>query len=611
MNRRTPGGGVGSGSDLRSRIGANKTRGPSHGKQGEIWTEVRSRKVSKKEKLRTLREARLRNATTFFVSNLPAGCSSIRLWRAFEPFENLEDAFVPQKRDGAGNSFGFIRFSGVSDVSKWVSDLKEVDVDGARLGINVAKYSRDGRDSKAPICPGNQYSKGEIHRVHSSGAQWESSAGTRGMRGSFKDALVGKTTVRLSDITVDLPPLVTKAKSVWSRRSLVGEVMDLEKLNSIKALLVRDSMRGAEVRYIGGLKLLLTFENLELADEFRRMKFDVWSQWFSRVYVWEGDPGVFERLAWIEIKGIPACLWDNHVFNRIGERFGRLVKKSEASVNDGNLSLEKLVILCIIKVWVHESEENWTPTFLDNVDKEEEDIDVPFPVAGILTREEGEEKSQNTKSCMGKMHESGVHGKGGKDADIETSPPRLDDLAPEVGPTADNLMSWGELSNGQVVYAFGAQEKSDKDGPVENVLRKKRNSGSSMAQRIRVPRVPDLNVSADDPFNLDKTISAFGAKRNAKRKRRSPDRLNSFSKSEGDPVKKLKEGGLEEVSPELSTESGDANGRSSSPPFVDVEVEKEVQETMAVGKRVGIEMDGFENHLCKLVQGELELNRNS
>ncbi|KAI3800097.1 hypothetical protein L1987_35405 [Smallanthus sonchifolius] len=313
------------------------------------------------------------------------------------------------------------------------------------------------------------------------------------------------------------------------------------------------------------------------------------------------------KLAWIEIKGIPACLWDNHVFNRIGERFGRLVKKSEASMNDGNLFLEKLVILvshgnkileeicvrwnkCIIKVWVHEFEENWTPTFLDNVDKEEEDIDVPFSVAGMMTGE-GEEKSQNTKSCMGKMHESGVHGKGGKDADIETSPPRLDDPALEVGPTADNLMSRGELSNGPVVYAFGAQEKSDKDGPVENVLRKKRNSGSSTAQRIRVPRVPDLNVYADDLFNLDKIISAFGAKRNAKRKRRSPDRLNSFSKSEGDPVKKLKEGGLEEVSPELSTESGDANGRSSSPPFVDVEVENEVKETMAVGiKAFGVKL---------------------
>ncbi|KAI3825459.1 hypothetical protein L1987_06948 [Smallanthus sonchifolius] len=172
-------------------------------------------------------------------------------------------------------------------------------------------------------------------------------------------------------------------------------------------------------------------------------------------------------------------------------------------------------------------------------------------------------------------------------------------------------MSRGKISTGPVVYAFGAQEKPDKVGPVENVLGKKRTSGSSTAQRIRVPRVPDLNVSTDDPFNLDKIINAFGAKRNAKRKRRSPDRFNSFSKSERDPVKKSKEGDLEEVSPELSAELGDANGRSSSPSFVDVEVEKEVQETMAVGKCVGIEMDGFENRLRKLVQGELELNRDS
>ncbi|MFS7914272.1 hypothetical protein Hanom_Chr02g00151441 [Helianthus anomalus] len=59
---------------------------------------------------------------------------------------------------------------------------------------------------------------------------------------------------------------------------------------------------------------------------------NVWEKWFTRLYVWDGIPPLFERVAWVKVLGVPVSLWDGHIVNRIGERCGRLLVKSEAEV---------------------------------------------------------------------------------------------------------------------------------------------------------------------------------------------------------------------------------------------------------------------------------------
>ncbi|KAI3773616.1 hypothetical protein L1987_48146 [Smallanthus sonchifolius] len=107
-----------------------------------------------------------------------------------------------------------------------------------------------------------------------------------------------------SDVSVLLPAMETKALKNWSGKSLIGEVFDLVHMDRLREELVDVKTLGAYVRYVGGLKVMMTFEDLVLADEFRRSQFDLWSRWFSRLYAWEGDPGEFERLAWIVVRGI-------------------------------------------------------------------------------------------------------------------------------------------------------------------------------------------------------------------------------------------------------------------------------------------------------------------
>ncbi|MFS7906149.1 hypothetical protein Hanom_Chr01g00055881 [Helianthus anomalus] len=48
------------------------------------------------------------------------------------------------KKDRAGNKFGFIKLSNVLDSAWWMEKLKEVRIDGAIIGINLARFNRDG-----------------------------------------------------------------------------------------------------------------------------------------------------------------------------------------------------------------------------------------------------------------------------------------------------------------------------------------------------------------------------------------------------------------------------------------------------------------------------------
>ncbi|MFS7888880.1 putative nucleotide-binding alpha-beta plait domain superfamily, RNA-binding domain superfamily [Helianthus anomalus] len=67
------------------------------------------------------------------------------VWKAFEHLENLEDIFVPLKKDRACNRFGFIKLSNVSDPLVWIEKIKDVRIEGAVIEVSLAKFDRFGK----------------------------------------------------------------------------------------------------------------------------------------------------------------------------------------------------------------------------------------------------------------------------------------------------------------------------------------------------------------------------------------------------------------------------------------------------------------------------------
>ncbi|MFS7920085.1 putative RNA recognition motif domain, nucleotide-binding alpha-beta plait domain superfamily [Helianthus anomalus] len=114
------------------------------GRGNEEWHQVWSKRSIREERRFQNKEDLLRKQTPFFLTNLPEQCTTERLWEAFAHLDNFRDAFVPYKKDGRGNGFGFVRFSDARNLEEHMGKLRDVRIDGAVIGVSVAKFRRDG-----------------------------------------------------------------------------------------------------------------------------------------------------------------------------------------------------------------------------------------------------------------------------------------------------------------------------------------------------------------------------------------------------------------------------------------------------------------------------------
>ncbi|KAJ0668807.1 hypothetical protein HanPI659440_Chr17g0693811 [Helianthus annuus] len=166
-------------------------------------------------------------------------------------------------------------------------------------------------------------------------------------------------------------------------RALVVRCKDLMILRKLNCILVENRITGASLSYLGGLSMLIKFDNEEMCTNFL-LDHALWEAWFSNLDVWNGQSFPFERLAWVRVQGVPMHLADNEVFNRIAELFGKIVNGSQVEVEDGNLSVSWIGLLVgegdrihdhntlrwknkLYRVWIEEEFSEWVPDSIGKV----------------------------------------------------------------------------------------------------------------------------------------------------------------------------------------------------------------------------------------------------
>lgn len=77
---------------------------------------------------------------------------------------------------------------------------------------------------------------------------------------------------------------------------------------------------------MGGRKVLLQSEDLDKISKFIEEEEVWWSKWFSRIKLWSPSNIADERLAWIRITGLPLQVWNQKMFERIGNKLGSFIK---------------------------------------------------------------------------------------------------------------------------------------------------------------------------------------------------------------------------------------------------------------------------------------------
>ncbi|GJU46842.1 RNA-directed DNA polymerase, eukaryota, reverse transcriptase zinc-binding domain protein [Tanacetum coccineum] len=82
-------------------------------------------------------------ATSFFVTNFPNTLDAKNLWKEFQPFGRIVDAFIANKRSKQGKRFGFVRFLGIHNEEVFAKSLSNVWIGSYHVFVSVAKFQRN------------------------------------------------------------------------------------------------------------------------------------------------------------------------------------------------------------------------------------------------------------------------------------------------------------------------------------------------------------------------------------------------------------------------------------------------------------------------------------
>ncbi|KAM0002786.1 putative RNA recognition motif domain, nucleotide-binding alpha-beta plait domain superfamily [Helianthus debilis subsp. tardiflorus] len=242
----------------------------------------------------------------FFVSNIPDGCRPWDLSNAFRGYGDIAGAFIAKKKkDKEGRKFGFVSFKGVLDAAGLEASMVNMKLGGNKLLVNVAKFAKENGGSVIKNVGGSIRPEGYNNRKVPVAESLQKKPVTGGSKGrSFVDILLNKSSpsAEMEDVIEVEPSLSALSDKVG--RALVGRALNVAVLRSLKVSLREVGFQDIVIQYLGGLSVLLSFKDELEAKSFAEDR-AARNQWFSSIDPWVGQSFPFERLAWINVYGVP------------------------------------------------------------------------------------------------------------------------------------------------------------------------------------------------------------------------------------------------------------------------------------------------------------------
>ncbi|KAJ0713704.1 putative RNA recognition motif domain, nucleotide-binding alpha-beta plait domain superfamily [Helianthus annuus] len=584
------------------------------------------------------------DVSKFFVTNIPQGCRPWDLANAFRPFGEIAGSFIAKKKDKEGRIFGFVSFRGVRDVEDLKSSLSKVKMGGNKLLVNVPLFAKENGNLKPSAPPGGRDKRtGEVHS--SSQGVFSKGHGDHHVKKgvSFLDILTNKSHSDGVEDVVVIDPVISSFSSV-KEKAVVGRTLGFKELRFLNSSLTSAGFVNAAIQYVGGLSVLISFDNG--VDAYRLLEAkDIWKQWFSSLSPWIGQSLPFERITWISVLGVPPHLMSSLVFDEIGSRYGKVIQPSQFVETAGDLSVDRLGILIDsgnkvngilslrwqdkkYKVWVVEDNDQWIPDFLDDDDeslaassKQGEFVDSQAKfdsgnnerlVDGSEFEELGESPVVEVERPKEALESSDVvHAAMQREKEIGGSSSKVCGDRPNYCVGQDpSLNSFVDFNCPQLEEMGPGSELSFKVGKPNCIKSKKFKSISSKGTR-------PINRSTGSELTAEES-------RPKKRSRSSMEKRDHISSSaevnRGDNTEtsfdqfcfdlnivtplEIHEGipAAEKTVVEVQKDSGvEVNGGIGKGSSVSSEVEKEVSETVNVGSKIGI----VDNSLSELVRNSI------
>ncbi|KAJ0743804.1 putative RNA recognition motif domain, nucleotide-binding alpha-beta plait domain superfamily [Helianthus annuus] len=615
---------------------------------GGEWTDVEYRKK------RNI-YCNQKSQTTFFVTNLPGGISNSLLSKAFQPHGILKDAYVAKKKDSRGNFFGFVRYEGVTDVEATLRGMNSVKIFEAKVSVCLAKYDKFHQRFEH-VGVGRTVQPMNVVGIGQPGRQPELKYVPVKRNGPlYSDVVTGtRNNVKADKKTIEFNGKCALYPNHCIMRSVIGEVVDVEAVGRIRSMLDNGGYHESPVSYIGGLRFMIVFKEKRLALEFIRRQEELWSEVLTSATLWEGKQPQYQRLVWIKITGIPIQLRDNELFNKVGEKFGKVVKGAEFSwdnpdnadgicavLSESGLRLNEEVELLwdgkSYSAWIIETENDDFSLNLQHLTE----MNKEFPADSEASVFNGDDEMEE-----GELREEGVNA---PVMDIGNEPENDRVMSEnEKSPTENEVHGGEERLHGEKEYAVHMEQNTRKsnDGSEKLIFSgKQQMSGSVLGfniglnkgvghgtscrsrKRPRQARSPsheyqdevwawDINTRHDEEIsvslNLNKPVAQEddfkGEENEGVEISRIPDNQMQSDATLVEDTQVID--GHMENNPAIDLQSGQADiavgevGKRTILGMDGTDIQKEMEQTIRAGQSVGFHMENFQGQVTNLINGE-------
>ncbi|CAH1441469.1 unnamed protein product [Lactuca virosa] len=319
----------------------------------------------------------------------------------------MTDVFIGLRKGKNGEYYVFVRYVDVKNVREMERKLDDTMVRGRRLEVNVALHKRKE-------IPGMTKNENQGHNSrHSSAFIPKKPPGGWGFKDQRTFAEVvgrGRNDVHNSHSSQpSTPPHIILQKDqythCWLRKtSLIGEAVSLNHLGHLPKLLLIKNEVCMEIKYVGGFKVLLQFNDSVSAKEFKENK-QRWQEHLKWVDWADQVQTGFDGVSWIRIVGLPLQLLGENNFEKITKDYGNIIAPYDNLTHHVDLSYVKIGILTtrrkrineeilvavegeILKLGIIELDEDWYPFKFDPDDEFYEKDD-------LCVEDEDEEEEDN------------------------------------------------------------------------------------------------------------------------------------------------------------------------------------------------------------------------
>lgn len=272
--------------------------------------------------------------------------------------------------------------------------------DGVKVSVALAKYDKAGNRIQYPTTYPPRPTSVPVQVNQNQSHYQPIITKSVSEKVSFKDIVSRDANPQLQPKTINITHKSSWLPETIRKRAVLAEALNISCLVNARKILEAEGYTNLDISYVGGMFLLISFGNASLAKQFID-KFEAsWRSLFSKVFIWDGQNLVLDRIVGIKIYGVPLLLRDESTFNQIGNSFGKVLLGSDFSWGDHDASCGKVLIRVnpgpsineeitlnwfnkSYKVWVYEDMEEWFPSNYCDIESEEDEEDDELVHQGI------------------------------------------------------------------------------------------------------------------------------------------------------------------------------------------------------------------------------------